>query len=620
MNDNREEATRRIDTANLRIWEAAHEDPDGSLAEGEELLMQSRELTYPRGQAEALRTMAYALSVLDDVEGGFDRAWEALDVLSQSKADEPDVEATLHDTLANLYFFVGMYAQSYEQSREGIQAARRAGATRVEAYCLRNLGIVYSAQRDLSQARTLFEQSKELFESIDYHIGVGWDLFHLGDLAFREGDTETALDYFHQVLASISEQEVGMLYAYARNGVARSLWQLSRLDEAIDWVDAAARAERQYDRIRTETELIRGRIYRAIGRGDEALDILEEAARLAADHSEPQLEAEAREVRGSIFADRDNFAEAYRDQLRAGEARRKLLNEDAQQQLRKTELRYSLEAVRKEEEQRRLEDLQRLNEELEERVRLRTRDLEEERTRLQELNEQLVRISGERQDLIRILSHDLRTPFSNIWELLQFMGNSENGEAGEFLSLIRDSTETGLEIIDSVRQMLAVESGKQHLDAEAIRLREAVDQAVRAVHQNFAEKGIRFERQIDEELVVIADRATLVNSVLANFLSNAAKFSPEGATVRVSAQSRDGLVLLSVEDRGIGIPEELLESIFDPFSPSSREGTRGESGTGFGMPLAKGLVERYGGSVSVSSSTEEGSSGTTVTCSLPAPQ
>jgi signal transduction histidine kinase len=189
--------------------------------------------------------------------------------------------------------------------------------------------------------------------------------------------------------------------------------------------------------------------------------------------------------------------------------------------------------------------------------------------------------------------------------------------------MIRESTENGLSIIDSVRHMLAVESGKQPLEMAPVPLKRAVEEAVASVQPAFAEKGIDFELQVDEALRVLADEPTLVNSVIANLLSNAAKFSPAEGRVDVEARSEDGsqgaaadkgtTVYLAVRDYGVGIPPHLLEQIFDPFSPTTREGTTGEKGTGFGMPLIKRLVERYGGSIDIESHTGESNHGTTVT-------
>jgi signal transduction histidine kinase len=616
MTDSDTDAQRHsIDETNHRIWEAAHEDPDGSLEEARRLEQRAADLGYRRGRAEALRTQGYALAILDDIEGGFEKHNAALEILSGPDVHEPDVLATLHDSIANLYYFVGMYAQSFENSRLGIEYAREAGSVRVEAYCLRNLGMIYLAQQDHQRARELFLHSRSLFESIEYRIGVGWTLLHLGQIEAGEGRDETALEYFREVLSSVSEREFAMLHAGARNGAARCLWKLGKLSKAKEIADEAVEAPRSFGQIRAESQLIRGHIYHDLGETDRALEIFAETAELAARSGELSAEMESREERARLLAERGDFESAYREQVKASGTQSRLTNNDSQRELRYAELRYNLEAVRKEAEQRRLRDLERMNQELEERVQRRTQDLEEERGRLERTNRELTRISNERHDLIRILSHDLRSPFAAIKEILQFIEGK--AEERDYVALIDQSATNGLELIDSVRHLLAVESGKAELHIDVVPLQPAVQEAVRSVEPSFREKGIHFEVDVDAELRILADRPTFVSSVLANLLSNAAKFSPDHSTVSVRAGVDDGHVQLTVEDRGIGMSQELAKTIFDPFAATNREGTKGESGTGFGMPLTKRLVERYGGSVSIDSSNGSEDHGTSVTLRVP---
>jgi signal transduction histidine kinase len=93
--------------------------------------------------------------------------------------------------------------------------------------------------------------------------------------------------------------------------------------------------------------------------------------------------------------------------------------------------------------------------------------------------------------------------------------------------------------------------------------------------------------------------------VLSNILSNAVKFSERGSRIAVWTNSTDDWVQLRIRDSGIGIPSHVLERIFDPSAQTSRPGTEGEDGTGFGMPLVKQFVESYGGWVSIKSRERE---------------
>jgi signal transduction histidine kinase len=130
--------------------------------------------------------------------------------------------------------------------------------------------------------------------------------------------------------------------------------------------------------------------------------------------------------------------------------------------------------------------------------------------------------------------------------------------------------------------------------------------------------GLVIENKLPHGTKVFADKVALTHNVLANFVSNAIKFTPKGKNVVISLWQEETTVKIAVQDRGIGIPPSLLEKIFDTNAKSSRAGVHGEKGTGFGMPVAKFMLERFGGSLHISSRTKEQhhEQGTTVTVSL----
>ena len=105
--------------------------------------------------------------------------------------------------------------------------------------------------------------------------------------------------------------------------------------------------------------------------------------------------------------------------------------------------------------------------------------------------------------------------------------------------------------------------------------------------------------------------------ILANFLSNAAKFSPEGGEVEVSVHRQDGRVRVSVRDHGSGIPDEFRSRLFQKFSQADSSDTRAKGGTGLGLAITKELAERMGGQVGFDS--EEGQ-GATFFVELPTPK
>ena len=244
-----------IDAVNHRIWEAAHEDPEGSASQARTLIQRCTELGYVKGRAEALRTLGYTRAIADDYAAGFEAAQEAHDILDPSDSEHQEVLATVHDLLSNLHLFVGMHGNSFEHARSCIEMAQRAGSTRVEAYGMRNLGVIFMTQHEYRDARRLFLESLNLFTSIDYHIGVAWNTFHLAEVEMHQSHFESALQHLERVHELISPQEVGMLHANTLNARARCLREIGRFRDALEVLGSLGSYGEKYGQIRAETEI-----------------------------------------------------------------------------------------------------------------------------------------------------------------------------------------------------------------------------------------------------------------------------------------------------------------------------------------------------------------------------
>lgn len=108
----------------------------------------------------------------------------------------------------------------------------------------------------------------------------------------------------------------------------------------------------------------------------------------------------------------------------------------------------------------------------------------------------------------------------------------------------------------------------------------------------------------------MVDRIAFFNQVLNNIFSNAIKFSSENSKIELNVREETRYIRLSIRDNGIGIPSNLVSRLFDHLSKTTRKGTKGESGTGFGLPLANAFVKAFGGKITVISKTEIDNHGT----------
>ena len=204
----------------------------------------------------------------------------------------------------------------------------------------------------------------------------------------------------------------------------------------------------------------------------------------------------------------------------------------------------------------------------------------------------------EQKELLHILCHDLANHFSVITLGLE-MVKTNTSKSKNYLTKIETASNHGVDLINLVREMRSLQ--EKTVAIEPVNLYEMLAESASLLSNRFQQKNIGLDVQIDPSTQIMAERRSLVSSVINNLLTNALKFSFENDTITMTALEQDDQVILTVEDHGIGMPAELMAQIFDFTKNTSRIGTNGESGTGFGMSLIKSFVESYGGTIAVQS-------------------
>ena len=221
--------------------------------------------------------------------------------------------------------------------------------------------------------------------------------------------------------------------------------------------------------------------------------------------------------------------------------------------------------------------------------------------------------------LLDAVTHDLRTPLTAIkasaTTLLDELragaeGPESLGREGrrEMLEVIDEEADRLNRFVEGLVELARIEAGELHLR----RRREPVGEIVSAALERAAPliRGRRVEVSLAEGLAAAHVDARAVAEVVYTLLDNAAKYSPAGTPIRVSAKPSAGASInLAVEDEGAGVPTHLRERVFDKFFRAMRDGdasTRGApTGTGMGLAIARGLVEAHGGRIRI----EEGREG-----------
>ncbi|HJV27491.1 MAG TPA: PAS domain S-box protein [Aromatoleum sp.] len=211
-----------------------------------------------------------------------------------------------------------------------------------------------------------------------------------------------------------------------------------------------------------------------------------------------------------------------------------------------------------------------------------------------------------KKEFISTISHELRTPLTSIRGSLGLIAGGAAGplppQAAKLLDVASRNSERLVRLINDILDIDKVESGKMSFILGAQPLLPLIRQAIEANRAYAEELGVKIELTGDPaDASVYADPDRLAQ-VLANLLSNAAKFSPPGSAVEVSLERRNGSARVSVRDRGPGVPDAFRERIFEKFSQADASDTRQKGGSGLGLAITRSLIEGMGGRVGYDSS------------------
>jgi len=216
----------------------------------------------------------------------------------------------------------------------------------------------------------------------------------------------------------------------------------------------------------------------------------------------------------------------------------------------------------------------------------------------------LRRLEGVRRDFVANVSHELKTPLTSVMGFAEALADEEMPpeRARDFGRRILENGIRMRRMIEELMDLSRVESGTWEPEPVDVSLADAA----RAAWQAVGPPDPELEMEVEEGTTVRADRDAL-RSVLRNLLDNAARYSPKGETVTVSAESADGMIRVRVRDRGPGIPTAHLARVFERFYRVDTGRSREEGGTGLGLAIVKHLVRAHGGEIGVESEVGRGS-------------
>lgn len=219
-----------------------------------------------------------------------------------------------------------------------------------------------------------------------------------------------------------------------------------------------------------------------------------------------------------------------------------------------------------------------------------------------------------KSNFLAMMSHEIRSPMNGIISVGEMLEKSNlDKDQNQLVTIINQSAETLLTILDDVLDLSKIEAGKLQINNHQFDLKSVLGGVASLLEQGFKQKNVSLSVELAEDLpqVVIGD-SNRIRQIMYNLLSNALKFTENGtvqlvAAVKKTTTTQPCTVQISVTDTGIGIKSDVLNRLFQPFEQADSSIARQYGGTGLGLSICRRLADLMGGNITVDSTEGKGS-------------
>jgi signal transduction histidine kinase len=532
-------------------------------------------------------------------------------------------EADVRLGLAYLFWNFGEFKKGLDEGLKALALYEKAGELTGQGWALSALGGFYHDWNDHGQSREYYERSIGFFEKTGHQVGIGRALNGIGNALSLSGRHDEALEYQDKSLAAHESVSNDFAAAKTLNDIGLILQRQDKHDEALAYHRRSLeiRQKRSYPPGEVTCLLDIGNVHIVKREYDEARDALNNALVLAEQiRSKPKI-CRAHELLSNLYRDLTQFDTALVHFENFHRIREEVYHEDTETQLNNVRTAYQIEAAEREAEIYRLKNVE---------LKSKNDELEETLAKLQNAQAQLVQTGkmAALGNLVAGLTHEVSTPIGAIKSatdvsrrVIQRFGDFADGNAGgavvdgaelkklvEVLRVTSDNSATGTDRVEKILRSLQSFSRLDETEFQKADIHEGLESTLTLIESEVP-AGAEIAREYGKVPACYMYPGEL-NQVFMNLLLNAIGAVGVGGVVKIKTWASKGSINIAISDNGKGIPEEQLETLFDPGFTTRKSRVRMRTG----LYTSYNIVQKHHGEIRVDS---EPGKGTTFTITFP---
>jgi len=514
--------------------------------------------------------------------------------MNEKSGDEKNMTANLNN-IGTAYIRLEDYDIALEYLFKSLDLSLKGNNKNHQASILLNIGDIYKSKGDLDKGLEFLVKSRIVSEELKNDIGLSEVYYNIGLNYYLRGNMDTAKVYYFKSFEIKKRYGDNVGITYPLVGLAHIFYGLNELDSAYNYA-------------------IEG--YKSAVESDAFMEI-----------------SEASELIHRIYASKKDYQSAYEYLTIHNKYRDSVSNENKLRQIGRLETKYVFEKREKELKSERNTTIygsiaiilfllfiaaliyrsRSIQRKVNSILLKQYEEIKKQELELKELNSQ-------KDKFFSIIAHDLINPFHILLgistTIIEEYDDMDDATRLEHINLIRESSISGYQILDNLLQWSRSRLKSLEAHPKDINIAKIIEEEIKNAKQSADSKIIDLflNDGSDDKLIAFADPA-MMHVVIRNLIANAIKFTHSNGKIELSNTYKDGRIITSVTDNGIGIDDDLLSKLFRIDEQISTTGTEGESGSGLGLILCKEFVEKNNGKIWCES---KSGSGSTFSVSLPA--